>query len=86
MAENGNGPIRTSTFQNPKFISMYGGVDHADVARDLSNRLRPIRPVPGIAQAWDIISVELGNALTQKKTAQKAMDDAAEQINKAMKQ
>jgi multiple sugar transport system substrate-binding protein len=76
--QTGNGPARASVFADANYQK-----SSAAAAATLNGMKygRPVDPHPKWNQIQDILASEVSLALTQKVTAQQAMDDATKQIN-----
>lgn len=78
MALNGNGPVRTSVFENPRYSS---DVPYAAVDAKVLATASPLLPIfEGTTEVRDIFREEATMAIIGQKDVQKAMDDAAAAI------
>ena len=78
MALNGNGPVRTSVFENPQYSS---DVPYAEVdAKILATASLHLPVFEGTTEVRDIFQEEATLAILGKKGIQEAMDDAAAAI------
>lgn len=83
MALNGNGPIRTSIFDDPKFVA---DVPYASVDRLVLKAASPLLPIfSGTQEVRDIFQEEATLAILGRKDPQTAMDDAAKDIGAVLK-
>lgn len=84
QALNGNGATRSAVFKDPQIQEM---VSYAEALAEAVSVARvPMPGFKGSAQADDIIKEEIQAAVAGAKTAQQAMDDAANRIRSILGQ
>ena len=83
MAFNANGPMRSSTFDDPQFAKR---VPYSSVDRIMLPTARTTLPAfTGTSEVVDIIKEQCGLAITGKKGVQDALNEAAKKIESVLK-